>query len=88
MHYFHSYAVLDRIESISTLTADKPVGDFSRLSALSYLQNAADCMEIKKSYAILLARVLIAEVPYFQRVFHDCAVEHIPHKYSSQMAEK
>ena len=41
VHYFHSYAVLDRIESISALTADKPVGDFSHLSALSYLPNAA-----------------------------------------------
>ncbi len=60
VHYFHSYAVRDRIESISTLAADKPVGDISRLSPSSYLPDAADC------YAILLAPVLITT---FKRCF-------------------
>lgn len=86
LHYFHSYAVLNRID-FSGLSSSKPVGDISDLTLSSYLPDAADCAKLCENYSVILARVIVEELSYF-RVFRDCVVDHIKHKYSSQMKEK
>ena len=85
LHYFHSYAVFNRID-FSDLASDKPIGDVSTLSLSTYLTDATDCAKLHENYAIL-ARVVVEGIPCF-RVFHDCVVKHIKHMYSSQMKEK
>lgn len=87
LHYFHSYGALDRVD-FSDLAADEPLGDISALPTSAYLPNALDCAQLCDNYSVLLARVLVDEVPYFKKMFSNCVDRHIPHKYSSQMAGK
>lgn len=86
LHYFHSYAVFNRID-FSDLASDQPIADVSTLSLSTYLPDTTDCAKLRENYAILLARVVVEEMPYF-RVFRDCVVKHIKHLYSSEMKAK
>ena len=56
-------------------------------SLSSYLPDAADCAQLRENYSILLARVIVEELPYF-KVFRDRVVNHIKHEHSLQMKEK
>ncbi len=87
LHYFHSYAALDRID-FSTLVFDKPTKDLDSLSHSVYLPDSSDCISLQENYAILLSRVLTEEVEYFRKVFGNCTELHNKHQYSAQMKEK
>lgn len=87
LHYFHSYAALDRID-FSDLSIDEPQGEISELPPSAYLPDANDCAALCNNYAVILSRVLADEVSYFKNIFGDCVDRHIQHKYSSQMNEK
>ena len=86
LHYFHSYAVLDRV-NCADLPSDVPVGDVKSLSFAAFLPTPEDCSVIPHNYSVLLGRVLIEKLSFFKK-FRDCIPKHIIHEHSSEMKKK
>ena len=86
LHFFHSYAALDRV-NCSSLPCDAPSGDVKGLEPSAFLPTAEDCSVIHQNYSILLGRVLVDQLPFFHK-FKDCVEAHILHEHSAEMKEK
>ena len=86
LHYFHAYAVLDRID-FSHLSDEPSQIDPSMYSPEILMPCSTDLKEIIGNFAILIARTLSKYMPEFA-VFQDAVVDHIPHKYSAEMSRK
>ena len=86
LHYFHSYAVHDRID-VSDLSDDQPKNDIQSLPVTTFVPSADDCTTLRSNYIFLVARVIVDKLPYFSDL-HKCVVQHIPHRHSKAMEQK
>ena len=86
LHYFHSYAVKDRLDP-SSLSGDGHDGDVNSLAISSVLPTVDDCVRIRNDYIILAARVIVENISHFS-FLQKCVVKHIPHKFSKETARK
>ncbi len=84
LHYFHAYAVRDRID-FSFLSAELSQLKPSLYPAELLLPCSAELEQISTNFSILIARILIKHAPEFAGAVVD---HNIPHKYSSEMAQK
>jgi L1 cell adhesion molecule like protein len=89
LHYFHSYAVLDRID-LSGLPDSILPGCFPDPNkiALELLPSASDDIALEQNFAILVSRVLATHFKFFKFTFDDVVQGHIEHKFSAEMAKK
>ena len=87
LHYFHSYAALDRID-FSNLSVCDPLKDLSKLPLSVYLPDSVNCITLRDNYAILMSRIVTEEIEYFKGLFGNCVDLHISHEYSAQMKEQ
>jgi L1 cell adhesion molecule like protein len=89
LHYFHAYAVLDRIDlsgvSDSLVASCLPSPE---KIATSLLPSKLDDQTLKHHFAILVSRVLATHIKFFSFGFDDVVQWHIQHVFSKQMAEK
>lgn len=89
LHYFHSYAVLNRIDA-SSLSDENP--DIHQLDgkvvANSILPSQNDDAALKKNIAKLISRVLVENLEFFKFSFEDVIEWHIEHQFYSEMAKK
>lgn len=85
-HWFHMYAIKDRVHGLH-LPDDKPIAMVSSLPLATFLPNVEDCNALHQEFAILVARVLIKHLPCFHGL-RQVTPEHIPHEYSQVMADK
>lgn len=83
IHFFHSYAVLDRVNCID-LPYDHLIGDVTSLPVTAFLPSMDDCKVLRSNYATILGRILVKKIPYFSK-FKDCVTMHIAHQYSDEM---
>lgn len=83
LHYFHTFAVKDRVD-ISSLS-DKPLQIPADVDLTKLLPNKADDTCLQKNFAVLMARVVCKYVPFFSRYTVE---RHIEHKYSREMSAK
>ena len=51
------------------------------------LPSAESNLSVENDFVVLVSRMVVKFLPAFQ-MFRDVVVHHIPHKYSSEMAEK
>ena len=86
LHYFHSYAVHDRID-VSDLSDDQPQVDLQSLPVTTFVPSVDDCIALRSNYIVLVARVIVDRLPYFSGL-RQCVVQHIPHRYSKAMEQK
>lgn len=86
LHYFHSYAVLDRV-NCGDLASDVRAGDVKSLSFAAFLPTPEDCSTIRYNYSVLLGRVLVEKLSFFKK-FRDCIPKHIIHQHSEEMKKK
>ena len=89
MHFFHSYAVLDRI-AMGNLSIELPATCNPRPldMALSLLPTEENDSNILSNFATLISRVLVTHIPFFQFAFSDVVVWHIHHKHYKEMSSK
>lgn len=89
LHYFHSYAVLNRID-VSSLS-DSPV-DVRALKpeivADTLVPSLSDDTVLKKNMATLVSRVLVSHLKFFEVSCKDAVDWHIQHKFSQEMSQK
>lgn len=86
LHYFHTYAVRDRID-LSGISDQAPSVQISSIDLTKLLPNADDDECLRRNFAILIARVLRQYSQYFSR-FGQAVEGHIEHKYSREMSFK
>ena len=67
LHYFNSYAALDRVDT-STLSTNSPINspdEIMKIPTSAILPTEEDCDTIRKNYIVLAARVIAERIPYF-----------------------
>ncbi|SMN02075.1 hypothetical protein SPONN_428 [uncultured Candidatus Thioglobus sp.] len=86
IHHFHSYAALNRVD-IPQCSSNKPQCAVDTLPVCTFLPSASDCTALKENYTILAARIIVADIPFFQHL-KEFVLDHIQHQYSEQMKQK
>lgn len=84
LHYFHTYALRDRVD-LSSFSIEAKVPDTIQLDNL--LPSSQDEEAIQKNFAILTARVLMKHMPFFAK-FGKGLDRHIRHEFSEEMSRK
>jgi hypothetical protein len=81
-----SYCVENRIASthldgqLRRLAVDIPLEKF--------LPSPEDLLEIKSRMVIIVARIIVQEIPFFQKHFTDSVPKHIRHKFWRESSKK
>ena len=89
LHYFHSYAVLDRIHTILFSDSLSPTCfPEPEQIARSLLPSPSDDCTLKQNFAVLISRVLATHMKFFSFSFDDAVQWHILHKFSTEMSKK
>ena len=91
LHYFHSYAVKDRVDS-SKLSDNHPslvhVVPSTEDVVSKVLPTKKDDEIIRDYFTVLVARILCTEITYFKSSYADVVDWHIEHKFSDEMSHK
>ena len=89
IHYFHSYAVADRIDfsSLSDTVPPIPRVDIAQL-ATSLLPSQDDDAALRKNFATLVSRILFDNIEFFKLTFDGVIEWHIEHDFYEQMSRK
>jgi L1 cell adhesion molecule like protein len=89
LHYFHSYAIADRID-FSNLSEESGHSFDLGNDALAFmlLPSLEDEEALRKNFKILIARCLYDNIPFFKTTFDGVLNWHIRHCYSDQMSKK
>ncbi len=90
LHYFHSYAVLNRID-FSNLSDSLPDN-----STITNLENVAVSLQptklddqiLQDNIGMLISRILCTRMSFFRVCFQDLVHWHIKHKYTPEMSQK
>ena len=80
IHYFHSYAVSNRVDSTGM--------EDQHQIALSLLPSADDDDVIRNNISILLSRVLVKSLAFFKMSFDGVVNWHIQHQFYEEMSKK
>ena len=78
-HWFHLYAARDRISGLH-LSDDTPIANVANVPLQTFLPSVEDCLHLQKESAVLISRVLVAKMTYFQPLKSVVPV-HIRHKH-------
>ena len=89
LHYFHYFAVLNRIDFSSfpdvhpqtCLNSPKQI-------AHSLLPSAGDDAKLRQLFVTHVSRILCTNIPFFKNTFGDIVEWHIEHQYYSEMSRK
>lgn len=86
LHYFHSYAVMDRVD-LSNVSDEHPTVDVLSIGMETILPSSDDYQKLLSNLATLVGRVLKKYIPALSKMNH-LVVEHIPHLRSKEMAAR
>lgn len=86
LHFFHSFAVQDRINfSALSIHLRATCNNSMALSLVPSMQND---MNLLHNIATRVSRVLVTYMSFFQFAFSDVTTWHIQHKYYQEMRRK
>ena len=89
LHYFHAYAVKDRVDLSSfsdTVLSTSPLSEDELFNQI--LPSADDYERLSENFATLISRCLVNKIPFFSHNFKKATVKHIPHSHSDEMSQK
>ena len=88
LHYFHSYAVKDRV-NISSVSDSPPIPPECPHTELleTLLPSAKDVTTIHSLFEVHVARILVEHFPFMKSAFADVVDWHIQHEYYEEMGE-
>ncbi len=66
LHYFHTYAVRDRID-LSNVSSEQPIPKISEMKMEDLLPSNDDNLVLIENLAILIGRVLSKHMPFFKK---------------------
>ena len=85
-HYFHSYAVHDRVD-LSSCSNEVPDIDVESLPLTAFLPSFEDCKKLRENYITLASRVLVNHLDFLKPLQH-CVPKHIKHRYTAELKRK
>lgn len=85
MHYFHSYAVKDRVDL--SCMSDQAITPSMDVNFEELLPSKNDMNAIRKNITVLFARVLRKYIPFFDN-YGKGVERHIHHEFSAEMSRK
>ena len=88
LHYFHSYAIADRIDFSGLSEETQSLNLDNEALAFMLLPSLEDEEALRKNFKILIARCLYDNVPFFKTTFDGVVNWHIQHCYSDEMSKK
>ena len=89
IHYFHSYAVADRINVSNLSETAPPLPNVSAEQlAISLLPSVEDDIAIRNNFATLVARALVNHMDFFKFTFDGVVDWHITHEFTTEMSKK
>ena len=83
LHYVQAYAVKDRI-SFSLFDDKVP----TCVNAYDVIPNESDYQSLKSNFVVLVSRIIVEYMPFFNTDYKGIPQQHIPHKYTKQMSSK
>lgn len=86
LHYFHTYAVRDRID-LSDYSSEVPVPDISKMNMEDHLPSSDDHLMLHENIAILMGRILRKHMPFFKK-FGTGLGRHIFHEHYEDLSTK
>lgn len=89
LHYFHFYAVKDRID-FSDL-GEKPIPSYQasqRQVTLSLLPSPEDDIAIRNNICVLISRILFNNLEFFRMAFDGVIDWHMEHTFYHEMSKK
>ena len=86
LHYFHGYAVKDRVD-FTGLEDSVSSPQISQLNVDEVLPSADDELILKQNMAILATHEIQKYLPFFRKNIKP-VMKHIPHRYSQEMSQK
>lgn len=86
LHYFHLFAVRDRID-LSSYSNEPRVPDLTAMNLDDLLPSSEDEELMNENLAILMGRVLRKYMPFFQK-FAFCLGRHIFHEFYEDLSAK
>ena len=90
LHFFHYYAVQDRIDLSNVPDEPNPCLQkaVSDLDVATLLPSDSDHQAMIYNFGILVSRVLVEEIPFFSNTFDDVIMKHIQHPHIDAMNKK
>ena len=89
LHFFHSIAVLDRIDFSALSTQPQATCKNCPLNmALSIVPSTQNDTNLLHNIAIHISRVLVTYMSFFQFAFSDVTTWHIQHRFYQEMSRK
>lgn len=79
LHYFHTYAVRDRVD-LSSFSDQSQIPDIASIQLVNFLPTGSDERAIQRNFATLVARTLKKYMPFFSK-FGQGLERHILHEY-------
>lgn len=86
LHYFHLYAVRDRID-LSKYEDNPSLPDIASINTDQLLPSEEDAQTLRSNFAMHIARVLKKHMKFF-RQFGSGLERHIRHEYYAEMSKK
>ena len=86
LHYFNSYACLDRID-LSGLSDDTPSVDIRSLDIKTVLPSSEDVDQLLSNFAVIAIRILVKHVPALAK-FSGISTDHIKHQHYQEMSKR
>ena len=86
LHYFHTYAVKDRID-LSAFSDDVPTTNLDDMDLEKLLPSHHDEHMMTQNFTTLIGRCLVKNIPFFKK-FDTGIQKHIYHEYSEAMSAK
>ena len=86
LHYFHSYAVKDRVD-VSDLSPEVPLVTSKEIDVNLFLPSPEDCQSLEANFCTLMTRILVKHIPGISHL-SSVVLQHIPHPYSVAMSKK
>ena len=87
LHYFHVYAVRDRVD-LTNFSSDIHLPDIGSIQLSNFLPSSQDETVLRSNFSILIGRILMKYIPFFEKFGQDCLERHIMHEYSEEMSKK
>lgn len=90
MHFFHCFAVRDRIDLSGASEDPNPFIDkeISELPVTDLLPSVSDDIALLSNISVLIGRILVKELSYFSKSFDGVTTDHIKHVYYDKMTVK
>ena len=90
MHFYHSFAVQDRVDisSFSDVTPDLRNIPLLSIPVNKILPSNSDESSMTHNFAIIISRKLVDHLKYFRENYSDVTNRHIKHEYYQEMSQK